>query len=36
MLSMDSEILKFYYAGAISRESALMFASNPETMLRRL
>jgi twitching motility protein PilT len=36
MLSMDGEILRLCREGVISRENALMFASNPETMLRKL
>ena len=36
MLSMDGEILRLYRGHIISRENALMFASNPESMLRKL
>lgn len=36
MLLMDCEILNLYRVGTISRENALMFASNPETLLGML
>ncbi len=36
MLSMDGEILKLYREGIISRENAVMFAANSDTMLRKL
>ncbi len=36
MLLMDTQIIKLYREDLISRANALMYASNPETMLRKL
>lgn len=36
MRTMDADILRLYQAGRITRESALMFASNPELLRKKL
>ena len=36
MISMDSSILKLYHEGRITRETALLYATNPEMLERKL
>ena len=36
MLSMDQELLQLYKSGAITKETALMYAISPETLNKRL
>jgi twitching motility protein PilT len=36
MLSLDSSLLSMYHAGAITRETALAYATNPDMLRRRL
>ena len=36
MISMDSSILKLYQEGRITRETALLYATNPEMLERKL
>lgn len=36
MVAMDADILRLYKAGVISRDYALMYSTNPETMTRKL
>ncbi|MBR7189022.1 MAG: PilT/PilU family type 4a pilus ATPase [Clostridia bacterium] len=36
MLSMDAELQKLFRAGAITRETALLYAVSPETLVKRL
>ncbi|MDR0929280.1 MAG: PilT/PilU family type 4a pilus ATPase [Oscillospiraceae bacterium] len=36
MMSMDSELLRLYRAGKIARESAVLYASNPENLRKHL
>lgn len=36
MISMDSSILKLYQSGRITRETALLYATNPEMLERKL
>ena len=36
MISMDNDILRLYREGTISKESALMYAMNPDVLLKRL
>ena len=36
MISMDSDILRLYQAKRISRENALLYAINPDTLAKRL
>jgi len=36
MISMDSDILRLYQAKRISRENALLYAINPDTLVKRL
>jgi hypothetical protein len=33
---MDSDILRLYQAKRISRENALLYAINPDTLVKRL
>ena len=36
MLSMDNELTRLYKAGCISRDTALSYAANPETLSKRI
>ena len=36
MISMDSSLLKLYQEGKITKETALVYASNPEMLQKRL
>ena len=36
MLSMDTELIRLVKAGKITREIALLYAANPETLAKRL
>ena len=36
MISMDGDILRLYKAKRISRENALLYAINPDTLAKRL
>ena len=36
MIAMDADLLRLYKIGKISRENALLYASNPDTLLRKL
>ena len=36
MLSMDAELLRLYKSGVITRETALLYAVSPETLVKRL
>ena len=36
MLSMDAELQRLYKAGVITRETALLYAVSPETLIKRL
>lgn len=36
MISMDAELMRIYNAGIISRDSAFMYASNPDAMARKI
>ena len=36
MVTMDASILRLYQQGRISRENALMYASNPEVLAKRM
>ena len=36
MRTMDSDILRLYKAGTISRENALLYAANPDLLVKKL
>ncbi len=36
MISMDSELQRLVKAGTVSRETALLFAANPDTLAKRI
>ena len=36
MMSMDSELARLVKAGRITRETALIYAANPETLAKRI
>lgn len=36
MISMDTSLLSLYRSGKISRETALLYASNPDMLMKKL
>jgi len=36
MLSMDAELQRLFRAGVITRETALLYAVSPETLMKRI
>ena len=36
MLSMDAELVRLFREGKITRETVLLYATNPETLAKRI